>query len=181
MIEENMPGNCSREEMEALLWEYIDGFVEPAQQRLIEQLVAEHVAWKQAYTELLEMHRSLQASELEQPSMRFTKNVMEQIAQLHIAPAAKEYINKKVVWSLAAFFVSVVLGFLIYGFSQVQWKTSSWGNLPTIDFGRVDYSPMFNNAFVNYFMMLNVILALFLLDRFLTMKKKQLLEKDGLQ
>jgi hypothetical protein len=38
-----------------------------------------------------------------------------------------------------------------------------------------DYSRMFNNTFVNAFMMINVILGLFLFDRFLDNKKKRLM------
>jgi hypothetical protein len=40
----------------------------------------------------------------------------------------------------------------------------------------VDYSRMFNNSFVNLFMMANVVLGLMLLDRYLHMKRKKLRE-----
>ena len=108
------------EEIEALLWEYIDGMSE--EKPAIEKLIADNTAWRAKYQELLQLHELVHASELEEPSMRFTKNVMEEISRLHIAPAAKSYINKKVIWGIAAFFISMIVGFLIYAIAQVNWS-----------------------------------------------------------
>ena len=162
-------------EIEARLWEYIDGIShEPS---VIEKLIAENAAWKAKYTELLELHQLIQTNELEQPSLRFTKNVMEQIAQLQIAPATRKYIDAKIIWGIAAFFIAVIAGFLIYGFSQIEWATADDTKNPLDVVKNVNYSKMFNNIFVNLFMMLNVILALMLLDRFLNMKRKKMMER----
>ncbi|MBS1774206.1 MAG: hypothetical protein JST82_15215 [Bacteroidetes bacterium] len=57
---------------------------------------------KQEERELDELMRKLEA---EQPSMRFTKNVMESIVGLQIAPSAGRYINLLVVRSIAALLV----------------------------------------------------------------------------
>src|SRR5690349_8004057 len=86
------------EGMEARLWAYIDGLSEEAS--LIEKLVAENREWKEKYAELLDVHQLMGATELEEPSLRFTKNVMEEIARYQIAPATKEYINKKIIWGI---------------------------------------------------------------------------------
>jgi hypothetical protein len=163
------------EEIEIRLWQYIDGIsAEPSE---IEKLVSENAVWKAKYSELLDVHQLVQATELEEPSLRFTKNVMEEIARLQIAPAAKRYINTKIIWGIAAFFITAIVGFLVYGFSQIDWSAgSSSGNPAGIDFTSVDYGRMFNNTFVNLFMMLNVILGLMLLDRYLNMKRKKLME-----
>ncbi len=163
--------------METKLWEYIDGVSqEPA---IVEKLIAENREWKVKYAELMEVHQIMQGIELEEPSLRFTKNVMEQIAQLHIAPAAKKYINTKIIWGIAAFFISVIIGFLIYGLAQIDWSAAdSTKTSSTIDvIANADYSKMFGNTFVNLFMMLNVVLGLLLLDRYLNMKRKKLVEK----
>src|ERR1700712_2285015 len=96
---------------EALLWEYIDGLSQ--QPSAIEKLVAENSEWKAKYLELLDIHQVLQASEVEQPSLRFSKNVMEQIARYQVAPATKEYINKRIIWGIAAFFIITIVGFFI--------------------------------------------------------------------
>ena len=70
-------------DIEARLWEYIDGLSVGEERSAVEQLIAENAAWKAKYQELLDMHQSLNLVELEQPSMRFTKNVMEEIARFN--------------------------------------------------------------------------------------------------
>jgi hypothetical protein len=165
-------------EMEAKLWAYIDGFSEEGEAAEIRKLVEENAAWRSRYHELLEVHSLIRASELEQPSLRFTMNVMDQIAKYQIAPATKNYINKKVIWSIGLFFITTILGFVVYGFSQMDWsKASDSKSTFGIDLKKVDYSEMFSNNFVNIFMMLNVVLGLMLLDRYLNKRKKDLLKQ----
>jgi hypothetical protein len=161
---------------EERLWDYIDGISSPQEKTVIEQLLENDAEWKAKYSELLEVQQLLHSSELEAPSMRFTKNVMEEIAKLHIAPATKTYINKKIVWGIGIFFITLIVGFLVYGFGQIDWTVQSDTKLP-VDFGKVDYSKIFSNTFVNVFMMINVILGLFLLDRFLASKRKKFREE----
>jgi hypothetical protein len=165
-------------EMEVRLWEYIDGFSSEAEKTGIEKLIAENAAWRAKYHELLEVHQSLNLVELEEPSLRFTKNVMEEIAKYHIAPATKTYINNKIIWSIGIFFITVIVSFVIYGIAQIDWTTagdskSAFG----VDLTKVDYSKMFNNTFVNAFMMLNVVLGLMLFDRYLNNRKKQYMKE----
>lgn len=165
---DNSPGN---EDMDSRLWAYIDGVSREGS--FIAQLISEDTEWRAKYHELLELNRLLHSTELEQPSMRFTRNVMEEIAKIHIAPATKEYINKKIIWGIGAFFITVIVGFLIYGISQVDWSGANTTSPVGLDFTKVDYSKMFNNNFVNLFIMVNIILGLMLLDRYLTSRKKQ--------
>lgn len=165
------------DEMEIKLWEYIDGFSNDAEQSAIEKLIAENAEWKAKYHELLEVHQSLNMVELEAPSMRFTKNVMEEIAKYQIAPATKTYINSKIIWSIGIFFITMIVGFLVYGFAQIDWTVAGETQNPLgIDLTKVDYSRMFNNTLMNGIMMLNVILGLFLFDRYLSNKNKKLKE-----
>ena len=161
---------------EQRLWDYIDGISDAKEKTLIEQLIETQAAWKVKYHELLEVQQLLQSSELDEPSMRFTRNVMEEISKLQIAPATKSYINKNIIRGLAIFFISMVVGFLVYGFGQIDWTSPGDSALP-VDFSRVDYSRMFNNDWINAFMMINVILGLFLFDRYLAAKRKKYREE----
>ena len=164
----------NRELMDTRIWDYIDGQGTPAERAAVEQLIAEHAEWKAAFTELTEVHQLIQVADAEHPSMRFTRNVMEEIAKLHIAPAAREYINKKIIWGIAAFFITVIASFLIYGFSQMEWTSGNSNNYLQVDVPKLDFSVMFNNTYINIFMMANVILGLMLLDRYLGNRNKQL-------
>ncbi len=169
--------NMEDEVMEARLWDYIDGIGDAAEKSAIEKLIEENTAWRIKYKELLEVHQLIDLSELEEPSMRFTKNVMDEIARTQIAPATKNYINKKVIWGIAAFFLTVIVGSLVYAIAQVDWSAGGDNNVGGIDFTQVDYSKMFNNTYTNIFIMLNIIFGLFLLDRYLAGKRKKLYEE----
>src|SRR4051794_15199742 len=100
-------------DIEQHLWNYIDNTCGAEERKVIETFLQNDEEWKKKYNELLKinqlMHKSL---ELEEPSMRFTKNVMEEIAQSRIASASKTYINKSIVNGIAAFFVIVIGGLL---------------------------------------------------------------------
>ncbi len=172
--EEMNPGFDASNEVR--LWEYIDGLSSAEEKSVIEELIENNAQWRVKYKELLEVQQLLQSSELEEPSMRFTRNVMEEISKLHIAPATKTYINKNIIRGLAFFFITLIVGFLVYGFGQIDWTVQGDTKLP-VDLTKVDYSRMFNNDWVNAFMMINVILGLFLLDRYLANKRKQFREE----
>jgi hypothetical protein len=170
----NLNTSLEDDGIEGRLWEYIDGSGSVEERSVIEKLLAENQQWKDKYRELLEVHQLVQTSSLEEPSMRFTKNVMEEIAKYHIAPATRTYIDKKIIWGIGIFFITLIIGFLVYGFSQVNWSTDAGDSGRIVDVTNVDYSKFFNNTYVNVFMGINVILGLMLLDRFLASKKKQI-------
>jgi hypothetical protein len=164
----------TQQNMDERLWEYIDGAC-PAEEKLfIEQLITDNREWKAKYDELLELHALLENHlELDEPSMRFTQNVMEEIGKHYIAPAAKSYINKRVVWGIAAFFILSILGFLIYGFAQINWSQSTGNSfIDKIDYSKLDYSKILNSTSATIFMMINVVLGLVWLDMYLGRKKK---------
>ena len=155
------------------LWEYIDGQSSIDEKLAIEKLIETNKQWKETYNKLLEINQLAQSSALEEPSLRFTKNVMEEIAKYQIAPATKAYINNKIIWGIGMFFITLFIGFLIYGFGQVDGTAAGTEKLP-VDISKVDYGKFFNNTYVNVFMMINVVLGLMLLDRYLAARKKKL-------
>ena len=168
-----------QQNLEKQLWDYIDGMSSHEEKASIEKLLQSNLEWQSKYHELLEVQQLLKSSELEQPSMRFTKNVMEEIAKFHIAPATKNYINNKIIWGIAAFFITLIVGFLIYGFAQVDWNFKD-DSKPLLDLSTFDMSKIFNNTFVNAFMMVNVLLGLVLLDRVLANKRKKFQKRPHL-
>lgn len=163
---------------EQRLWDYIDGLSTPSEKTVIAKLLEANAEWQAKYRELLEVHQLMQSSELEQPSLRFTKNVMEEIARLQIAPATSTYINKNIIRGIGIFFITTIIGFLVYGFGQLNIDWSSQGNstIP-VDLGKVNFSRFFNNTWINAFMIVNIVVALFLLDRYLANKRKEFRKK----
>ena len=171
--------------IEERLWDYIDGLAVPEEKSAIEQLIDSNIEWRNKYHELLEVHQLMSKSlELDEPSMRFTQNVMEDIAKYQIAPAAQSYINKRIIRGIFAFFLLTIAGFLIYGFGQMNWSGGGSGSttLPfNIDANRInsfDFSKLFNSTYTSIFVMVNAVLGLVMLDMYLGKKKKQLQEKQ---
>jgi len=100
----------TQQNMDERLWDYIDGRLAAEEKPFIEQLIATNNRWKSKYHELLDVHELMSHHlELDQPSMRFTQNVMEEIGKLHITPAAKTYINKRVIWGIGGFFLLTIV------------------------------------------------------------------------
>ena len=162
------------ETMEDRLWDYIDGLSSPAEHSAIEALIAANQEWLRKYRELLDVHQLMTSSELDAPPMRFTKNVMEEIARHHVAPATKSYINKNIIRGIGAFFLSLIAGILIYFLRQIKWSgNSSSGKLPSYDLGldKLDYGKVFSSLPVTLFMLVSVILGLVLLDMYLQRKR----------
>jgi hypothetical protein len=167
----------SEQNIDERIWSYIDGSCSEAEKLFIEQLVTTNATWKAQYQELLELHQLLNNNlELDEPSMRFTQNVMEQISQYHIAPATRTYLNKHIIQGIAAFFILTILGFFIYGVSQVNWspgESSSLDPFGKISFDKIDFSKLMHNTWTYIFMMTNVVLGLVWLDMYLNRRKME--------
>ena len=163
--------------IEDRLWDYIDGLSSPAEKSAMEELIAANTEWQQKYKELLNVHQLMTGADLDEPSMRFSRNVMEEIARHHVAPATKTYINKNIIRGIGAFFLCLVAGLLIYFFRQFKWTSpqgpGSSGTLPNIDLGldKVDYGKFSSSLPVTLFMLVAVILGLVLLDMYLQRKR----------
>jgi hypothetical protein len=164
------------QEMEKRIWEFIDGHCNNVEKTFILQQLAENPVWQSKYTELVSVHEMLQKESLEMPSLRFTKNVMEKIAQYQVAPATKNYINKNVIRGISAFFLIMIGGLFIYFVGQIHWSSTSTGTiLPaySLDAGKLNWGKMLNNSYVNIFIGISAILGLILMDKYLQTKKNQ--------
>jgi hypothetical protein len=161
-------------EIEQRIWEYIDGHCSLAEKAAIDQHLAENPVWRSKYAELMSVHEMLQKEELEMPSMRFTKNVMEEISRYHVAPATKNYINKNVIRGITAFFLVMIAGLFIYFVGQIHWSGNSTGTLLpaySLDANKLNWSKLLNNTYVNIFIGINIILGLILLDKYMQGRK----------
>ncbi|MEI2757323.1 MAG: hypothetical protein V9F46_12820 [Chitinophagaceae bacterium] len=154
------------------LWEYIDGISTADEKSVIEQLLKNDAEWKAKYKELLEIQSLLKSSELDAPSMRFTQNVMDEISKLHIAPAAKKYINQKIIWGIGFFFIALILGFLVFGISQMDFSNGQPSGISK-EIKGFDISRFFSNSWVNALMMVNILLGLILFDNYLNTKRRK--------
>jgi hypothetical protein len=172
-------------QMEERLWDFIDGLGSSEERSTIQTLIAENIEWQQKYRELLNIHQLMNEVELEAPSLRFTKNVMEEIARHQVSPAAKTYINKNIIRSIGAFFLTLIAGFLVYCLGQFKWSASSTSSniIPHLgidnEMKKFDWSRVFNSGYTNAFILVLVILSLVMLDMWLQRKKQERQTKEG--
>jgi anti-sigma factor RsiW len=164
-----------QQHMEERLWDYLDGACSSEERMFIERLIATNHEWKNKYQELLELQDLLSHHlELDEPSMRFNQNIMEAISQHHIAPAAKSYINKRIIWGIAGFFICTITAFLIAGIAQVDWSAATT-NDSFINLSKLDRFA--NSTYSTIFMMINIVLGLMLLDMYLRKRKTEVANK----
>jgi regulatory protein YycI of two-component signal transduction system YycFG len=156
--------------MEERLWDFIDGTSNPNEKMEITRLLETNPAWQKAYLAMLDMNASLLETTLEEPSMRFSKNVMEEIAKHKIAPSTKSYVNKKIIYGIAGFFLTLIAGLLAYLFTQIDFSQQGTISLPA-DFFSVKFSDQTNSTLLNIFLMVDAVLGLMLLDKYLQKRK----------
>jgi hypothetical protein len=159
--------------IEETLWNYIDGSVNESEQEFVEELLRTNSAWRQKYAELMEMHQVMQDDiDLEQPSLRFTQNVMEEISRLYIAPATRNYINKNVIRGIGLFFITTIVGLVGYIFGQIDWSQPESDMLNNVQQKSLSWGNLFNSTYVNVFIMVNIVLGLMLLDMYLRRRRE---------
>lgn len=168
-----------QQQMEERLWDHIDGLGTAEERALVDDLIAGNREWQLKYRELLELQQAMHSEEMETPSLRFTKNVMEEIARHQVAPAANSYINKKIIRGIGAFFLTTIGASLIYAFTQVSFAvnhSSGSGSGYYREFqdrlNSFNWSRLFNGTSLNIFLMVNLVLGLMLLDMWLTRRKQ---------
>jgi len=120
------------EERDMQLWAYIDKQCSDAEMQRIAALIAADKSWEAQYNELLAFHKEISTAEPEQPSMRFTRNVMDAIGATQVAPATKSYVNLWVVRGVAAMFALLLIGAVIYMLRDIDWTSHSTSPLPGI-------------------------------------------------
>jgi hypothetical protein len=165
--------------MEERLWDFIDGLSTPDERTEIKRLLETNPVWQKAYSSMTDMNTLFRETSLEEPSMRFSKNVMEEIAKYKIAPATKSYVNKKIIYSIGGFFMLLIGGMLAYLFTQIDYTQpgtiSMPENMPEMNF---EWSAYINSTTLNIFLMIDAVLGLMLLDKYLNKKKDKMKIKE---
>ena len=153
--------------IEEKLWDYIDGTCTPEEHAQISQLIAQDVAYKRQYEELLQLNSEFATLELDEPPMAFTYNVMEQIRTQEATVPLKAAINKKIIWGIAAFFVLTILTILVYTLTGMKWNTTATTVKIPVQLNAAIPSDLFTGPWMKGFLFFDVVLGLFLLDSFL--------------
>jgi hypothetical protein len=172
----------SREQIEQHIWDYIDGLCTPAEKEMVEKLLQTDPSWNAVYLELRNFNTLVAKTDMiEEPSMRFTKNVMEQVSKYKIAPPAQSYVNKKIIYGIATFFIVTIVASILYGISLIDFSSSNSAGsikLPEVDYSKyqLNWSQYLSSPVIYIFLFMDVIAGLLLLDRYLRRKNEKLRE-----
>src|SRR4051812_18278006 len=101
-------------EIEKMIWSYLDHECSEAEAMEVSMLLKTDDIWKVKYLEIFELHQTLaEKTELQEPSMRFAKDIMEIVEKEKIVHPVKTYLNRWVIGGIIAFFVVNVSGIII--------------------------------------------------------------------
>jgi len=153
--------------MEEILWNFIDGNCTAEEQKTITGLIAGDESYRLKYQELMQLNNEFSAMELDEPSMAFTYNVMEVIRTEHAHVPLKATINKRIILGITIFFVLTLMTLLVVVFANFNWagqkspvNLSLGFTMPDINFSKA-------RPLLEGFLFFDVVLGLYLFDTWL--------------
>ncbi|WP_449435778.1 hypothetical protein [Pedobacter steynii] len=115
-----------------------------------------------------ELTELLKGMELEEPSMSFTRNVMEQVKLEKLPVSLKTRVDNRIIYGIAAIFGAFIAGVIIYAIANT---TASY-KLPEL---KMDFSEAVDKTltpgFLIAFLFIDVIIALVYFDSILRRKR----------
>jgi hypothetical protein len=155
-------------DMEARLWNYIDGNCTADDAAAISILIQQDKAWQNAYHQLLAFQFAMQTElETEHPSMRFTQNVMDKIETLEPAHTLRTIINIWVIRAIASVLVvSTLVGMLVLLKNDNQPSSATASILPKWNFTFSIDNYINSNAALSCAGFVTIISLLILIDRY---------------
>jgi hypothetical protein len=170
----------TREQIEQHIWDYIDGLCTPEEKSMVEKLLQTDPEWNKVYLELRDFNTLVAATDfIDEPSMRFNRNVMEEVAKYKVAPPTSSYVNKKIIYGVAGFLLFTIVAAVVYGISLVDFsQPSSSSIVPDVNLEKYQFnwSQYLNSPIMYVFVFMDVIAGLLLLDRYLRRKNEKLRE-----
>lgn len=146
--------------LESQLWDYIDGVSSPQESEIIHQRILINPDIEKRYSELLALSKQLSAIELDAPSMSFSRNVLDKLAG-ELAPVAlKSQTDKRIIYSIGAFFVITLAALLVYSFDTASLQA----NVRIPNLGVAQIHQLSSGISVKAFILIDILLALFCMD-----------------
>lgn len=151
--------------IEEQIWDYIDGSCDADQRSTIAALIDTDPVYRSTYQELNQIHQMLASEPLDEPSMSFTRNVMEKV-QLEVAPVSlKTKVDNKIIYAIGGFFLLSILSIFIYAIINTRGSAMEF-TLPEVNFS-IDITRYVTPLAVKIFLFVDLVLALMYFDRLL--------------
>ncbi len=163
--------------IEQRIWDYIDGNLSEAENKEITILIETNPEYQLVYSQLIDINSSLNDMELDEPSMGFTRSVVEKISLSPVPGSVKSMVDKRIIGGLASFFVLTIFGLLAYAIFNFSGQTP--GYKTEIEVQWANFNGFQSPDNILGFIFLDAILGLYLLDGWLRRKMfGQLLNKN---
>jgi hypothetical protein len=156
--------------IEQQLWDYIDGNLDEPSKKAIEEKIESDAEVKSQYEDLLKLNSVFDGMDLDEPSMSFTRNVMESVALVPAPVAMKTKVDKKIIYSIGGFFVISLLALFGYVLYNSNLSIPSFDLNVNFDFNLDQY---ITPTTVYSFLFADLVIGLIFLDQFLRKKAAQ--------
>ncbi|WP_316830315.1 hypothetical protein [Pedobacter aquatilis] len=158
--------------IEQQLWDYIDGNLDETQRKSIEEKIENDVSVKLQYEELLSVNLVFSEMGLDEPSMSFTRKVMDNIALQPVPVSLKIKVDNRIVFSITAFFVlsiTAILGYILY---KTTFSMPDFGKYFSV---KLNINELLTPTSLYIFLGADLVLGLIFIDYIL---RKKLAHKD---
>jgi len=125
--------------IEQQLWDYIDGNLDATETKSIEEKISTNAEIKLQYDELLSLNIAFGKIELDEPSMSFTRNVMESISLAPAPVALKTKVNIRIIYGIGGFFILSLVTLLGYALFNIDFTTTDFDLKLNADFNWEKY------------------------------------------
>ncbi|SOD20029.1 anti-sigma factor family protein [Pedobacter xixiisoli] len=152
-------------QQEEQLWSYIDGFSNDLERAEIEAKLATDAEFQQLYEALLEVNQQIATHlEIDEPSMSFTRNVMEKVQQ-EIAPVRlKTKVDARIIYAIVGFFALGLVSILTYAIATAVPNFTT--KISTVNLAN-KFDGLLDPTVIGAFLFINAILLLVYLDSYL--------------
>lgn len=153
--------------IEQQLWDYIDGNLDATEEKSIEEKIRTNAEIKLQYEELLSLNIAFGKIELDEPSMSFTRNVIESISLAPAPVALKTKVNTRIIYGIGGFFILSLVALFGYALFNLDFKTTDFDLKLNADFNWEKYiSP----TVLYIFLFADLVIGLIFIDYLLRKK-----------
>jgi hypothetical protein len=156
--------------IEEILWNYIDGNCTADEQKAIGKLIAGDEVYRIKYNELLSLNKEFAGMELDEPPMAFTFNVMETIRTEYAQKPLKAAINKRIIRGISIFFVLTIACLLVFTLANVNLSGVSVPVISSAGIKMPDIGKYITKPVIEGFLFFDLVLALYFFDTYLRRK-----------
>ncbi|KLT64570.1 anti-sigma factor [Pedobacter sp. BMA] len=151
--------------IEEQLWDYIDGNLDEAHAKTIADQIHSNPELKHQYEQLVSLNLTLNALSQDEPSLSFTRNVMESIAHEPQPVALTTKVNKKLIYGIGLILVLPLFSMFAY--------IVYYSDLRLPDFNlnlNFNLKKFFTPTAFNIFIFSDIVIGLIFLDHLLRSK-----------